>query len=377
MQKYLLYILSTLLCCLCACTQTQQQADVTNLSYTTQPLQYAQHFSLQQASNYTLLTIHNPWHKDQLIGKYYLVTHDSISTPTDGTKLIVPLSTLCIQSAPHIGYIDALGQTHRVTGACSPQLFYSPTLQQLYQQGQVAHLGDAYQMKLEKITQLQPQAMLITAYPQGDTQTHRLQTQNIAVIPTVEWTEPNLLARAEWIKVYGALLGCNQLADSLFTHTVNTYQHLQQTAQRATNTPQIMSGLPYKDTWYMPGGNSFMGQLFKHANVAYHYSQNQQTSSLPLSIESVFYHFIQADIWVGIDADSQAQLLQIDTRLKEFKAVKNNQLYHYRKRITPTGGNDFWESAVVFPQRLLQDLIVVAHPYLLPTDTTYYIGYLP
>jgi iron complex transport system substrate-binding protein len=372
MQKHLIYIL--FLCLWSACTPQTSTQSTQTLHYQTDSLLYATHFSIQRAENHTLLTLHNPWHAGQTLGKYYLVKHDSIATPTDGYKLVTPLNKVCIQSSPHIGYIDALQQTMRVIGACSPHLLYSPLAQKQYQQGKISHLGDAYQMHLEKIKQLSPQALLITAYPQGDNQTQRLQNGNIAIIPTTEWTEPNLLARAEWIKVYGLLFDCYDVADSLFMQTVGAYQQLTQLAQSDSHAPTIMSGLPYKDTWYMPGGNSFMGQLFKDANTSYHYQNTPETSSLPISFETAWYHFQDANIWVGIDADNTQQLLQMDKRLHNFKAVKNNQLFHYRKRTTPTGGNDFWESAVVFPHRLLHDLITVTHPNLLPYDSCFYIG---
>lgn len=376
MLRHLLYIIS--LCALVACSSPQANTPTLhNIAYQTDSLQYAQHFSLQHAHNHTLLTIHNPWQAGQILAKYYLVKHDSVQTPTDGTRLIIPLTRVCVQSAPHIGYIDALHQSSQVVGACSPQLFYSPALQALYQAGKVTHLGDAYQMHLEKITQLQPNLLITTAYPQADPLQSRLQENNIPTLPTVEWTEPNLLARAEWIKVYGLLFNQRAQADSLFAHTAQAYHQLAQQAEQAQDKPNILSGLPYKDTWYMPGGNSFMGQLFKHANVAYHYSNNQQTNSLPLSIETVWFHFNTADMWVGIDANSKAELQQTDHRLTAFKAFKDNKLYHYRKRTTPQGGNDFWESAVVFPHRLLRDLIIIAHPALFPNDSTYYAAPLP
>lgn len=375
MPKKIYYIL--LICCFCACSNYHKDTNQQTILYQTDSLQFAQHFSIQHANNHTLLTIHNPWHPAEILGKYYLVNHDSIPTPSDGCKLIVPLQTICIQSAPHIGYIDALQQTNTVIGACSPQLFYSPNITQQYNNGTLTPLGDAYQMQLETITQLAPQVIFTTAYPQADKQTERLQTLDIPVIPTVEWTEPNLLARAEWIKVWGILFNQAARADSIFTATVQAYHHWQHIAQQAKQQPSIMSGLPYKDTWYMPGGNSFMGQLFKDANTTYHYQHTPEQGSLPLSFETVWYHFHNASIWVGIDADNTQQLLQMDNRLHKFKAVKNNQLFHYRKRITPQGGNDFWESAVVYPDKLLHDLLIVTHPELVPNDTTYYIAPLP
>lgn len=375
MPKKIYYIV--LICCFCACSNYHKDTNQQTILYQTDSLQYAQHFSIQHANNHTLLTIHNPWHKGQTLGKYYLVKHDSISTPSDGIKLIVPLQTICIQSAPHIGYIDALQQANTVIGACSPHLFYSPTIVQQYINGKVTHLGDAYQMQLETISQLAPKAIFTTAYPQADKQTERLQALGVPVIPTVEWTEPNLLARAEWIKVWGILFNQTAMADSIFTVTTQAYHHWKNLAQTAKHQPSILSGLPYKDTWYLPGGKSFMGQLFKDANTSYYFQDTAEEGSLPVSIETVWYYFHQASIWVGIDADNTQQLLQMDNRLHNFMAVKNNQLFHYRKRITPQGGNDFWESAVVYPDRLLHDLLIVTHPELLPNDTTYYIAPLP
>ena len=372
MQKYLIHLVFICLL-LCACNHQQTTNTPQAYTYTTDSLRYAQHFCIQQASNHTLLTLYSPWQKGHVLGRYYLIPHDSIATPTNGHRIVVPLEKVCIQSAPHVGYIDALNQTHKVIGACSPQLLYSPIAQQRYQQNLITHLGDAYQMRLEKIKQIAPQALLTTAYPQGDNQTQRLQN-DLIIIPTTEWAEPNVLARAEWIKIYGLLFGCTQQADSIFQYTVDTYQKYATLAKQATSHPSIMSGLPYKDTWYMPGGQSFMGQLLQDANIHYHYAQNTETSSLPLSFETVWYHFGQADIWIGIDADTQEQLLQMDVRLGNFKAFKNKKLYHYRKRTNATGGNDFWESAMVYPHRLLQDLITITHPHLLPSDSCFYIG---
>lgn len=375
MPKYLHYIL--LICCFCACSHPHKGTEKPIVHYQTDSLQYAQHFSIQHTENHSLLILYNPWQKGEILGKYYLTRHDSIPTPTDGIQLTIPLQTVCLQSAPHIGFIDALSQTECVVGTTSPELFYSPKLQQQYRTGHTHHLGDAYQMHLEKIVQLSPNALFITAYPQTDGQTNRLYQLHLPIIPTVEWTEPHLLGRAEWIKVYGLLFDQKELADSLFNATTQQYNRLTELAKKATHQPTIMSGLPFKDTWYMPGGKSFMGQLFEHANLSYHYSDNEQFGSLPLSFETVWFYFQQAEIWVGIDADSYQQLAQMDARLVQFAAAKNRQMYHYRKRLTPTGGNDFWESAVVYPDRLLHDLMCIAHPTILPNQDTYYIERLP
>jgi iron complex transport system substrate-binding protein len=34
--------------------------------------------------------------------------------------------------------------------------------------------------------------------------------------------------------------------------------------------------------------------------------------------------------------------------------------------MTPSGGNDYWEGAVVHPDLLLRDIVSILHPELLP-----------
>jgi iron complex transport system substrate-binding protein len=57
-----------------------------------------------------------------------------------------------------------------------------------------------------------------------------------------------------------------------------------------------------------------------------------------------------------------------------FKPVKNKKVYHHLNRVTETGGNDFWESAMLRPDILLKDFIKIAHPELLPNWELYYLG---
>jgi len=41
-------------------------------------------------------------------------------------------------------------------------------------------------------------------------------------------------------------------------------------------------------------------------------------------------------------------------------------------RMSPNGGNDFWESGVVHPDLILKDLISIFHPEIAGQQTLYY-----
>lgn len=132
-----------------------------------------------------------------------------------------------------------------------------------------------------------------------------------------------------------------------------------------------MSGMSWRGTWYVPAGGSFMGTLFKDAGAAYRYANNPSTSSIPLNLELVIQEFADADVWVGADVRTLAELKAMDAKHTWFSAYQTGHVYHYLKRALPSGANDFWESGVVHPERILQDLQKV-----LRGDTThlYYIA---
>ena len=131
-----------------------------------------------------------------------------------------------------------------------------------------------------------------------------------------------------------------------------------------------MSGMSWRGTWYVPAGGTFMGNLFRDAGAQYKYEDNPSTSSIPLTMEQAIQDFAQADVWVGCEANSLKELEAIDKKHTWFNAFQTGQVYNFRRRALPSGANDFWESATVHPERILQDL-----QHILEGDTTqlYYV----
>jgi len=84
-------------------------------------------------------------------------------------------------------------------------------------------------------------------------------------------------------------------------------------------------------------------------------------------------NFIMADYWFGAPYASLKELRESDARYTVFAAYKNRQVYNFNKRRTPSGGNDFWESAIARPDLLLADVIKIIHPELLPEHGLVYI----
>ncbi|MEG1837965.1 MAG: ABC transporter substrate-binding protein [Bacteroidaceae bacterium] len=337
------------------------------------PLSYAKGFSISKADKYTIVTVFNPWKEGAVYDKYYLVKSINIIVPEDGKKVIVPLKSLVSNSATHLEFLQMLGEIDKVTGVCSASFIYNPAILQRVKEGKTRDLGDSFNLDIENLLLLRPQAVMTSAYDAEDENTKKLAQTGLTVIYNIEWQEKSLLARAEWIKFVGAFFDKTDIADSLFQEVEQRYNNIKSKVMKIENKPSILSGQDFRGTWTMPAGKSFNAQLYREAGGRYFYENENTSGSISSTIEETLIRFSKADVWIGAQANSLKELGEIDEKYKLFKAYKEGQVYNFNKRTTPAGGNDYWESAIARPDLLLADMIKVLHPTLLPEHEFFYI----
>lgn len=233
-------------------------------------------------------------------------------------------------------------------------------------------MGDALGINTEQVIKLRPDIVMAIAYNNSDSHIEQLKRVGISVVYNIEWMETSLLARAEWIKFIAAFYDKDAMADSIFQDIESKYLYLKQLAATTEEKPSILSGGNFRGTWYIPAGNSYMGKLFQDAGATYFYADNDETGSLPLTMETVLARFSNADFWVGCSAISMKELKEMDDKHTLFKAYKQNRVYNFSKRTTPEGANDFWETGVARPDLILADLIKILHPELLPEHQLFF-----
>lgn len=339
-------------------------------------LDYANNFNIEHLDNYTTLSILSPWEADKVLYTYYLVKNDTIQTPKDGVKIKVPVDKIAVNSCSHVAYIDALGLTAKIVASTDPGYVYNENVRNLLSERKIENLGGSYDMNFEKILKVSPEVLMVTGFQGVDNMALRAQEAGIPVVYNYEWVEKTVLGRAEWIKFFGELFDLREKADSIFNEIKTEYLRCAELAGGATNKPKVLSGAPYKGTWYIPGGQTFMAEFYNNSGMDYFYKDNKDNFSLALSLETVMGNFLSSDIWVGVDVKTYEALASQDERLMLFKPAKTKKVYHYLNRTTTTGGNDFWESAMLRPDILLKDFIRIAHPELLPDWELYYLGEL-
>jgi iron complex transport system substrate-binding protein len=196
----------------------------------------------------------------------------------------------------------------------------------------------------------------------------------IPVALIVDHLEETPLARAEWIKFIGAFVGQGKPADSIFTNVEKKYLTLKDSMRQFDKGPKVLSELKYGETWYVPGGKSFMSSFINDAGGQYAWKDNTEKGSLPLSFEQVYRIAGDAEVWINLSmVTNQNEMLSEDERYQKFKAFQTNRLYNNNKRVNAKGYSDYWETAMFHPDRVLRDLILIFHkPHVDEKELYYY-----
>ena len=371
MNKVLIIIFSFFLFISCVEKKEKHSIDY-NLIKTESP-KYAKGFNIEYYDKFQVINIFNPWKENEIQEKIFVTTSDDITFPPKSIVIKSPLKKIAITSCTHIEFINLLGEVEKIKGVCSPELIYNNTIQQLYKEKKITNLGDAFNINIEQLLNLNPDGIMLATYNKQDNNTQRLEHCGIKLLYNNEWTESSLLGRAEWIKYFGILFDKKAEADSIFFKIESNYKEATQLATQIKNKKSVMVGSNFKGTWYVPGGKSFMGQLLNDAGAEYYFSNTDDTQSIPLNFETVLDKFYNADVWLNAPTATMQELFSIDPRHKLFKSAQHNDVYAFLAKSNKNGANDFWESGVAHPDLLLKDMIWALYPEVMANYSPYYI----
>lgn len=357
---------------LVGCSSESKQHREDDISIACHP-QYAEGFDIYKHEDFVEILLYNPWKHSEILTRYYLVEYDSIATPDDGMKIHIPVSEVALTSVTQIEFLNMLGLLGTVKATCSPELIYNKELRTKHESGKLKSLGDAFHLNTERLMALKPDIVFATLYNSGSTQQQLTEANASHIVYNNEWTESSPLARAEWIKFMAAFYGKMDEADSIFNVIDSSYREVKRLAASVKQQKRVMTGGNYRGTWYMPGGKSYMGTLLKDAHAYYEFASDTTTGSLTLSFETVLHKFANVDVWLHAPAKTLSELKSMDERHALFASYSSGEVYGFYNRLTATGANDFWESAVAHPDMILRDIIWALHPELLPEYEPVYI----
>lgn len=356
--------------------RTAETSQATTLSApSAQPagLRWAKAVDWSRNGDAVTLTILQPW-KGARAPLRYAVFPGGMPAPKPGKgvqAVAAPARRIAALAAVHTGFLAALGATDRIVAVDARRHVYHEGVRAGIARGVVAEVGADAALNVERLLAAKPDLVLANAVGASEyAALDRLRRAGVPVVVTAEWMEHHPLARAEWVRLVGVLIGEEARADSLFAAVEAAYGKAAEAAGRMKEKPTVLLGGPFRDQWFVSGGRSYMARVIGDAGGDYLWSADTTAGGVPLNFEAVLVRAGSADVWLHPgDWRRLADGLRQDARFERFGAFRRGDVYNSDARRRDDGANDYWETGVVRPDLVLADLLSVFHG---TEDTLYY-----
>lgn len=403
-MKKLIFVL-TLICTVAALTLTGCITDIQdNATVVEQPIEsveqaspvdyfpekvsveYATGFTVEYYPNYKVVTVLTPWEYAEETFQYILV-QENTEPPSgydDALFITVPVKSAVSMSTSFLPFFDLYGLLDKLVAIDDATYVNNETVLQMTEAG-LPSIGTGAAVDVEMLLNLNPDVVFTNGYGFAEYDTHPiLQTAGIPVVIDGDYMDTTPLGRAEWGKFIAVFFNEEAKANQIFEQTETDYLKLKSLTANATDKPTVFLNTPWEGVWYMPGGHSFMANFIADAGGDYLWAEDNSTGTLYLGFEDVIAKGCpEADIWLnpGGFSFSAQDVIALDERFENFSAVQNNGLWNNNQVLSANMGNDFYESGVAFPERILADLIYIFHPETMlaayPDFSTTYYQQLP
>lgn len=350
-MRKLVYFLAALFL-LSGCTSSVDPVKIDPKDYSTVSLKYATFFRLKQNQEKFLLELLDPDSKKVV---------QTVSISKDENRRIICLT------ATLTGMFCALDQRDYLIGITAENQLYDFQLKQRYAKGKMKSYGDFAQLSLERVANAQPDIVLYNYVKNDFPHKEKLEKLGVKLLIVNDWLESHPLAKAEWIKVIGAMTGQFEEACQLFDQIEERYLSISEKVQKLGNKPSVISGNLIGGSWYAPSGENYFGILMHDAGADYRYKDTKGAQSLALPLETILEDNEHTAIWLNPGVTQWKQLLQLNPHAELFGAAQNGSVYCYSGNT-----NKFWEESALRADYMLEDLAHILHPEL---DSAYRFHY--
>ena len=306
-------------------------------------------------------------------------------SPADGQRdtllLSRPLDRLVCMSSSYLGYLDGIGCDSVVVGVSGIGYITHPSIRDRYEatrRGEARtplyDIGYDADPDYERIVALHPDLVIAYSVSSSDpVWLRKLRDMGIPVLLLSEHLEDHPLARAEYVRLFGALTGRREEADSVFAAVRSRYEAL----RIETETPvAVLLNMPYADQWFVPGADNYMARLIHDAGGEVLGAKPGESASRIMTLEEAWMLAGRARAWLNPGWCRSRE--QLSAQLPSFSRFDIPVIYNNIRRTTEGGGNDFWESGALRADRVLEDLVRILRTAkedpreTLPGDSLYY-----
>lgn len=317
-------------------------------------LKYAKHFELEEKNGYTVLTINNP-ETNQPEQTFILAKKGvMVKAPASDIRIEIPVQGMGALATGFIGMISELDEINSIKLSTDTKYVYNSALRKNIAAKKV--LTTDYEGAVSPAEMLSKKVELVlfsgfgSPYPNQD----KLQQLGINCMAIYDWKELNPLAKAEWIKLFGALYDKSDEANAYFDAVEKNYRELKSRIANSKHQETVITGGMFGDIWNATAGESFLAGIMKDAGMNYLYKNTKGTGSNQYSLAKIIVDEEKCTRWLNAEAKSMDELLRLNPKFAVLHTVKIKQVYSYFNKT-----NYFWEYNSMRPDWILEDFAMI------------------
>ncbi|GJJ72318.1 hypothetical protein EMPS_04675 [Entomortierella parvispora] len=334
-------------------------------------------FKVHYEKNYKVVTVVST--VPPVSTKDYILTQCGTPVPdaskfANGSVFVsVPVTNAATIATTPIAFIEMLGRRNTLKLADTENLVSSPCVQYGLENNQVIGLEDKnLTLRAEQFASVD---VVFSSYGAEKG------TENKTVI-TSEVLDPGPLNRAEWLEFYSTFFNLEESAQNLTATINNNYNCFKKSAIAQTTKPVIawtsyiapsaynkntaswtISPAPYKQILSTDAGATFFNGTSTATPATFEDSAAFLETIKPVDIiiDETMSGAAMSDFLTNYNLTADA----------DFKFLKNKAVYRQDGLVNPNDGREWFGSAVVQNDAVLQDVIRAVHPQILPADVPY------
>jgi len=334
-------------------------------------------FSIEYGPGYKIVSVDSPW--PGAAGGFTYVLYKRGDPRPVGIKadgfFETPVRRVITFSTTYIPEIVAIGEADSIVGVDNAASVSSPELRSRIASGATVETTRNSSPNLELMISLSPDAIFAYGMGEGWDIRPKLAEAGLPVVVDGDWNEATPLARAEWVEFIAAFYDKEDLASAYFDSIAKEYERIRALSSASKERPSVLVNGPFQGSWTVSGGRSFMARLIADAGADYLWAGDGSSGGLSLSIESVYERALGAEVWLNpaLTVKTKADIAVLDPRFAALPVVAKGDVWNDTLRLSPGGGDDYFESGVLRPDLVLTDLVKIFHPTLLrDRPFTYY-----
>lgn len=234
--------------------------------------------------------------------------------------------------------------------------------------GEIAQIGYGWHSppELDALLSSKPDALLMSMGDLSHTQhMSRIRSLGIAVIPTFLDSEVTYMGKLDYLRLFGMLVGKEELADSYVADVESRVEALKAAAAKQATKTVISAWFAGGDRWMATVRNAD-AQFLRDANGRNLLEESDDPrldTGQWISTEQLLRRGREADCWILRDPHSKP--FNNFNTLKLFAASKKGCLFATDGRRKPDAdAYDLYQTGVIRPDLILKDIVGMLHPSL-------------